>query len=205
MELPILCTQRLILRPWRESDLKPFASLNADPKVMEFYTHPFIQEESDSLAEKIQWEFSKRGYGFWAVEVPGIADFIGYIGLNYWNLEMEFAPCIDVGWRLALDYWGSGYATEGARAAIRFGFEKLGLNEIVSMATIGNARSHRVMQRLGMTSDSAENFEHPKLPKGHPLSLRVLYRLPRARWIASNELELSRSSKVTLFSKIGIT
>ena len=181
MEIPTVRTKRLILRPWREQDLEPFAALNADPKVMEFFTHPLTRRESDALAEKIQADFGRRGYGFWAVEVPGTSDFIGYVGLNYWNLEMDFAPCVDVGWRLAAEHWGKGYATEGAFAALMFGFETLQLPEIVAMATVGNVRSHRVMQKLGMKSDPAENFQHPKLPKGHPLSMRVLYRLKRVR------------------------
>ncbi len=174
--MTLLHTQRLILRPWRPSDLFPFAQINADPQVMEFYPETLSQIQSDALAEKIQKDFAERGYGFWAVEVPGVSDFIGYIGLNYWNLEAPFAPCIDIGWRLGSPYWGKGYATEGAKAALHHGFEILKFPEIVSMATIKNIRSHRVMQRLGMTNDPAENFQHPKLPLGHPLSWRVLYR-----------------------------
>jgi len=181
MSLPILPTQRLILRPWRETDLEPFAKLNADPKVMEFYPSVLTQEESDALAVKFQKEFKERGYGFWAIEVPGVADFIGYVGLNYWNLEMKFAPCIDIGWRLDSSYWGYGYATEGAKAALHHGFKTLGFSEIVAMATIGNIRSRHLMERLGMKNDPAENFEHPRVPLGDPLSLRVLYRLSRAQ------------------------
>lgn len=182
----IIRTQRLILRPWRNSDLKPFADLNADLKVMQFYPSPLSRKESDSLAEKIQREFFLRGYGFWAVEIPGEYDFIGYIGLNYWNLNMSFAPCIDVGWRLASEHWGKGYATEGARAALKYGFEVLEFSEIVAMATIGNVKSHRVMERLGMRHDPAENFEHPMVPKGDPLSWRVLYRLTRKEWMSQD-------------------
>jgi len=178
----VLHTDRLILRPWRESDLEPFAQINADPRVMEFYPQVLTRQESDALAEKFQREFAERGYGFWVVEVPGFADFIGYVGLNYWNLEMAFSPCIDVGWRLGSQYWGCGFATEAAKAALRFGFEVRKFEEIVSMATVGNVRSHRVMERLGMKSNPMDQFEHPKLPKGHPLSLRTLYRLKREEW-----------------------
>jgi 3-dehydroquinate dehydratase / shikimate dehydrogenase len=180
MELPTLKTQRLILRPWKESDLQPFAEMNADLKVMEFYASPLTKEESDALAKKIQQDYVHRNYGFWAVEVPGIAPFIGYVGLNYWDLEMSFAPCVDIGWRIASSQWGYGFATEGAQEALRYGFEVLDLPEIFSMATIGNVRSHRVMEKLGMTY--AENFYHPKLPKEHPLSMRVLYRLSQKEW-----------------------
>lgn len=177
-----LHTQRLILREWRESDLAPFADFNADPQVMQFYTHTLNREESDALAEKYQRELKARGYGFWAVQAPAEADFIGYVGLNYWDLEADFSPCIDVGWRLGSPYWGKGYATEAALAALDYGFETLGFQEIVSMATIGNTRSHRVMERLGMRTNPSENFAHPKLPKGHPLSMRVLYRLTKKEW-----------------------
>lgn len=171
-----LRTQRLLLREWRESDLASFAEFNADPKVMEFYTHTLNREESNALAERIQKEITSRGYGFWAVETQSGSNFIGYVGLNYWNLEAKFSPCIDIGWRLGSPYWGKGYATEAAHAVLRYGFEILELQEIVGMATIGNVRSHRVMERLGMKTDPSENFEHPKLPKGHPLGWRVLYR-----------------------------
>jgi RimJ/RimL family protein N-acetyltransferase len=187
MPLPIIRTERLILRPWRKNDLDSFAKINADPKVMEFYPSVMTREESDDLAMKFQKEFKERGYGFWAVEVPGVADFIGYVGLNYWNLEMPFAPCIDIGWRLDSSFWGHGYATEGAEASLHYGFKILGLSEIVAMATIENARSKRVMERLGMKSDPAENFEHPKVPKGDPLSWRVLYRLPSTEWAAQSK------------------
>jgi 3-dehydroquinate dehydratase / shikimate dehydrogenase len=183
MDLPILKTQRLVLRPWKKADLLPFAKINANPKVMEFYPATLTQAESHALAEKIQRDSVSRGYGFWAVEVPGVAGFIGYVGLNYWNLEASFAPCVDVGWRLDPKYWGYGYATEGALEVLKHGFETLQLPEIMAMATVGNFRSHQVMKRLGMTHDPQENFHHPKLPKDDPLSLRVLYRLSRIQWL----------------------
>jgi RimJ/RimL family protein N-acetyltransferase len=154
---------------------------------MEFYPSTLTQPESDALAEKIQHEAALRGYGFWAVEVPAVADFIGYVGLNYWDLEASFAPCVDVGWRLDPNYWGYGYATEGALEVLKFGFETLQLAEIVAMATVGNLRSHLVMKRLGMTHDPKENFHHPKLPKDDPLSVRVLYRLSRAKWLIKDK------------------
>ncbi len=182
MALPILYTKRLILRPWREGDLTPFAKLNANPRVMEFYPKILSKSESDALVTTFQKEIALQGYGYWAVEAPGVAEFIGFIGLKYWNLEMSFAPCIDVGWRLGFCHWGKGYATEGAQRVIQYGFEILKLSEIVSMATIRNIRSQRVMKRLGMSSDPNENFEHPRVPRGDPLSWRVLYRLSFERW-----------------------
>lgn len=177
--LPVLQTQRLLLRPWRQSDLAPFSEINADPKVMEFYTHPLSLKESAALAEKIQKEYEERGYGFWAVEIPGVAEFIGYIGLNYWNKEHKLAPFIDIGWRLSSRFWGKGYATEGAREVLRYGFETLKLEEIFSLAQVDNARSRRVMEKLGMKTDPEDNFEHPTLPRGHYLSWHALYRLKR--------------------------
>lgn len=182
-QLPTLRTERLILRPWRASDLLPFSQINADSRVMEFYPSVMSAEESDALAEKIQKHAMEKKYGFWAIEAPGVANFIGYVGLNYWNLEMSFAPCVDVGWRLGAPFWGKGYATEGAKEALRFGFEECYFSEIVAMATIYNSRSHSVMKKLGMRHDPKENFYHPKLPQDHPLSLRVLYRLSRSEWL----------------------
>jgi len=192
MVLPTLRTKRLILRPWKPDDLEPFSEMNADLKVMAYYASILTREESDALASKIQQDYATRAYGFWAIEIPGIAPFIGYVGLNYWNLEMSFAPCIDIGWRLASSHWGHGYATEGAQEALRYGFEELDLSEIVAMATIGNVRSRRTMERLGMIHNPDENFHHPKLPKDHLLSMRVLYRLRRSWWIS---LQLSNGKQ----------
>jgi len=182
MSIPTLKTERLILRPWEERDLKPFSHINCDPQVMEFYPHLLNYDESAALMHKMIADFSLRGYGFWAVEKQISSTFIGYIGLNYWDLQMPFSPCIDIGWRLSSKEWGHGYAIEGATAALDFGFQIIQLEEIVAMATSGNIRSHRVMQKLGMKSDPQENFEHPKVPKGDPLSLRLLYRLSKQEW-----------------------
>lgn len=152
---------------------------------MEFYAKVLTQKESNTIAEKIQKDYAEHGYGFWAVEAPDVASFIGYIGLNYWNLEMDFAPCIDIGWRIASLYWGFGYATEGAKEVLRYGFKELNLEEIVGMATIKNHRSQRLMERLNMKHDPKENFHHPMLKKSDPLSLRTLYRLSKRSWLNS--------------------
>ncbi|PIS03195.1 MAG: GNAT family N-acetyltransferase [Chlamydiae bacterium CG10_big_fil_rev_8_21_14_0_10_42_34] len=182
MELAHLQTKRLILRPWKSSDLESFAVMNADPKVMQFYSNPLFREESDALAHRIQNHIAERGYGFWAVELLETQAFIGYIGLNYWSLNASFAPCVDIGWRIASEYWGKGYATEGASEALRYGFEVIQLEEIVSMATLHNLRSRRVMEKLHMTYNPEENFYHPMMPREHPLALRVLYRLTESQW-----------------------
>lgn len=175
-------TKRLILRPWKSQDLEPFAQLNADLRVMEYFPASMSREESDQLAQRIMGRFQENGWGLWAVEIPGVADFIGFIGLNPVNFEAHFTPAIEIGWRLAVEFWGHGYASEGAREALRFGFETLKLEEIVSFTAVSNVRSQRVMARLGMHHNRADDFDHPKLPEGHKLRRHVLYRLFLEEW-----------------------
>jgi RimJ/RimL family protein N-acetyltransferase len=177
-----LHTPRLLLRRWRQADREPFATLNADPVVMEHFPAPLRREESDALADRIESGFEERGWGLWAVEVPGAAAFVGFVGLNPATFDAPFTPAVEVGWRLAREHWGHRYATEGARAALRFGFDELAVDEIVSFTTHGNTRSRRVMERLGMRRDPADDFDNPNVPPGDPLRLHVLYRLDRARW-----------------------
>jgi len=177
--VPTLTSERLLLRPWRESDLAPFAALNADPEVMEHFPAPLTPAETAAMAGRLRAALAARGFGWWAVEVPGVAPFIGFIGLSVPSFQAHFTPCVEVGWRLALAFWGQGYATEGARAALSFGFDTLGLAEIVSFTATTNARSQAVMRRLGMTRDAVDDFDHPALPEGHRLARHVLYRLRR--------------------------
>jgi RimJ/RimL family protein N-acetyltransferase len=172
-----LSTDRLHLRRWRPEDLAPFAALNADPLVMEFFPSVLSARESDALAARIEADMSEHGWGLWAVEIPGVTAFAGYIGLAKPRLEAPFTPCIEIGWRLAHEHWGHGYATEGARAAVSFGFDRLKLEEIVSFTVPANARSRRVMERLGMVRNPADDFDHPGLPAGHTLRRHVLYRM----------------------------
>lgn len=153
--------------------------MNADPRVMEFLPSVLTREESDALAGRIIEKLTRDGFGLWAVEVVGVADFIGFVGLNAPKFEAHFTPCIEIGWRLAYEHWGHGYATEAATAVMRFGFEQLGLKEIVSFTSTANMRSRRVMERLGMSNSPADDFDHPRLPEGHPLRRHVLYRLSR--------------------------
>ncbi len=175
-------TTRLRLRFWREEDLSAFAALNADPEVMTWYPKTLDRAESDALAERIQAGLREHGFGLWAVEAPGLAPFLGYVGLIRPRWQAPFTPCVEIGWRLAREHWGCGYATEAARAALAFGFARLGLEEIVSFTVPANRRSRAVMERLGMTRDPLEDFEHPVLPEGHRLRLHVLYRLRRDRF-----------------------
>ena len=183
--MTILKTKRLFLRPWKETDLEPFAALNADPKVMEYFPSTLSRDESDSLAKRIQSKFEKNGYGMWAVAIPGVADFIGFIGLNNEDkstFPAHFTPAVEIGWRLASDYWGKGYATEGAKAVLAYGFESLNLEEIVSFTTVQNMRSRRIMEKIGMHHNPKDDFDHPKLAEGHPLRRHVLYRLKQKEW-----------------------
>lgn len=170
-------TRRLILRRWRDEDLAPYAELNADPRVMEHFPSVLARQESDAQAARIRKHWDDHAFGLWAVEIAGGAPFVGFIGLQHVPFEAPFTPAVEVGWRLAHDAWGHGYATEGARAAIEHGFGALGLREIVAMTVASNARSWRVMERLGMRRAHGEDFDHPRIPEGHPLRRHVLYRL----------------------------
>ena len=172
-----LRTERLLLRQWQETDLEPFAELNADPEVMTYFPSMLTRERSDALARDISYSIEEHGWGLWAVEVVDGAGFVGFVGLNEPRFEAHFMPAVEVGWRLARAHWGYGYATEAARAAVDFGWQ-LGLDEIVAMVAPANVRSRRVAERLGMTRDPADDFDHPRVPTG-PLQRHVLYRLER--------------------------
>ena len=149
---------------------------------MEHFPSRLGRAESDALAERIRAALAERGFGLWALELPGVTSFAGFVGLTVPTFEAHFTPCVEIGWRLARAHWGHGYAREAAGAAVRFGFEVLRLTEVVSMTVPGNARSRRVMEALGMERSASDDFEHPRLPAGHPLRPHVLYRLraPRA-------------------------
>lgn len=173
----VIGTPRLVLRAWRESDLEAFQRMNGDPRVMEFYPQLISPAESDELYGRIQAHFRRHGFGLFAAEVRESAAFAGYIGLSVPSFEAHFTPCVEIGWRLDAAYWNRGLATEGARAVLRYGFEVLLLREIVSFTVPANKPSRRVMEKLGMHHDPADDFDHPKLPEGHPLRRHVLYRL----------------------------
>jgi RimJ/RimL family protein N-acetyltransferase len=179
----MLTSARLRLRPWREEDFPSFAALNADPEVMEYFPKCLSREESDQSAGRIREGIERRGFGFWAVEVLGVADFIGFTGLSVPPYETHFTPCVEIAWRLARKFWGFGYATEAARLALDYGFRELGLDQIVAFTFVGNRRSRKVMERLGMTHSQEDDFEHPSLPEEHHLRRHVLYRLSRGAWL----------------------
>jgi RimJ/RimL family protein N-acetyltransferase len=175
-------TARLILRHWREADREPFARLNADPRVMQFMPALLSREESNSMVERIEAHFQQHGFGLYAAEFRQTREFIGFIGLNVPSFEAAFTPCVEIGWRLAADHWNQGLATEGAHAILPYGFQVLGLEEIVSFTVAANVRSRRVMEKIGMRHDPADDFNHPRLPENHPLRPHVLYRLRRLEW-----------------------
>lgn len=156
--------------------------MNADPKVREYFPGLQTREESDDSVSLISNHIEKFGWGFWAVSLPETDGFIGFIGLKNVSLQVKFAAAVEIGWRLAFKYWGKGYATEGALACLRYGFETLKLNEIVSYTSVENAKSRAVMQKIGMHREPKDDFDHPNLPEGHPLRLHVLYRLERDEW-----------------------
>ncbi len=179
---PVIETERLVLRRWEDADRAPFAAINADPEVMRHLGPLLDRAQSDALIDRIEAGFDDVGFGLWAVEVCDEPDIVGFVGLSRPRFEAPFTPCVEVGWRLARSAWGRGYATEAARAALRHGFEVVGLDEIVSFTTVANERSKAVMRRLGMTRDLADDFEHPNVAVGDPLRPHVLYRLARSAW-----------------------
>jgi RimJ/RimL family protein N-acetyltransferase len=172
-------TDRLLLRLWEKRDREPFAQLNSDPRVMEFMPACLSSVESDLLVDRIENHFRKHGFGLYAAELRKERLFIGYVGLAVPGFNAHFTPCVEIGWRLSADHWGRGLATEGARAVVHHAFESLDLDALVSFTVPGNLRSRRVMEKIGMTHDPADDFDHPNLPEAHPLRRHVLYRLSR--------------------------
>ena len=168
-------TPRLILRPWRDSDFAPFAALNADPFVMRYMRSVLTREESDAYIQRARQHLADHGFCNWAVEAPGVSPFIGAVGLGHVRFEASFTPAVEVAWRLDRPFWGQGYATEAASAAMQDGFTRIGLKEIVALTRLANIPSQRVMERLGMTRSM--EFDHPLLPEDDPLRRHILYRL----------------------------
>ena len=178
----VATTDRLILRPWRQADRQPFSQMNADPRVMEFMPGVLSREESDRLTDRIVAHFRQHDFGPYAVELRQDHSFIGFIGLSIPLFEAHFTPCVEIGWRLSADHWGQGLATEGSSEVVSYAFEVMGLDALVSFTVPGNFRSRRVMEKLGMTHNPADDFDHPSLPAGHPVRRHVLYRLRRSEF-----------------------
>jgi RimJ/RimL family protein N-acetyltransferase len=177
-----LTTPRLRLRHWLPADLPPLTELNADPLAMQYMPRPLSAEQSHALAAGAESALAARRFGLWAVELASRREFVGFVGLNEPSFEAHFMPCMEVLWRLLPRHWGCGYATEAARACLAFAFGELGRDEVVAFTVPANLRSRAVMERLGMTHDERDDFEHPRLSVADPLRHHVLYRLPRATW-----------------------
>lgn len=170
-------TERLLLREWKESDKNPFFKLNQDSRVMEFFPALWDQETVNSFMDRMNEQLIERQYTLWAVEEKKSEACIGFIGLNYVSWNAHFTPCVEIGWRLAYDFWGQGFAPEGAFAVLDYAFQQLKIKKIVAFTTKDNYRSRRVMEKIGMTRDIQGDFLHPKLQPNHPLALHVLYTL----------------------------
>ena len=181
----VIETERLYLRQWHASDFAVFAEINADPEVMKYFPKLLTPKVSDIIASKCQQLIANQGWGLWAVSLKDSTktydDFIGFVGLNDTHADMSFAPAVEIAWRLHKDYWGQGYATEAARAALNFAFTELSLDEVVSFTALINKRSQLVMERLGMMNTRA-NFYHPALNPNHQLAEHVLYNMTRQQW-----------------------
>jgi RimJ/RimL family protein N-acetyltransferase len=174
---PTLTTERTILRQWRTEDLPLFAALNADREVMRHFPTTLDRAQSDAVAHRLAQHIETHGFGPWALEIPGVTPFAGFVGLMRVGFDAPFAPAVEIGWRLAQAYWSKGYATEAASAAAQFAFGTLGLDGLVSFTVPANVRSRAVMQRIGMYHCPEEDFMHPLIPFGHRLRRHVLYRL----------------------------
>ncbi|MBV8489325.1 MAG: GNAT family N-acetyltransferase [Candidatus Eremiobacteraeota bacterium] len=177
---PAIETPRLRLRGWRDDDVEPWAKMNADPRVMEYFVSPTPRETSYEQAARMRQWLHEHGYGWFVIELKDRAGFAGIVAIDDVRYEVPFQPRREIGWRLPVATWGRGYATEAARALLGYAFETLHWDSVVSFTTARNERSRRVMERLGMTHDPAENFEHPRVPEGHPIRPHVLYRLNAA-------------------------
>ena len=180
-------SQRLLLREWRESDLEAFAGLCADAGVMEHFPSTLTPAQSAEFVARIRQHFVKCGYGFWAVECRNGPPFIGFVGLMQVGFNAPFTPAVEIGWRLAREAWGRGYASEAASAALRWAFESLELDEVVSFTVPANTRSWKVMERIGMRRSPADDFDHPRLPQGDPLRRHILYRMRALDWSLASE------------------
>lgn len=183
-------TERLLLRQWHKNDYSEFATMNADPVVMEYYPDILSGEQSNALADKFKNIISQRGWGFWAIELKYDGSFIGFTGLNEPGYALSFNPCVEIGWRLDKKYWGNGYATEAAKAVLDFAFTELGLKEVLSFTPVANLRSRALMERLDMLN-TEQNFVHPLVPtigsRNNSLSEHVLYRIDKSGWMTGNK------------------
>ena len=172
-------TERLTLRPWQDQDKPAFAAMNADPRVMEFFPALRTREQSDSMVDECNRRLARDGFTFWAVECRDTGEFIGFVGLNTFDLDLPFCPCVEIGWRLAFAHWGYGYATEAATTCLSLAFNEFALTEVLSFTTLGNVRSRHVMEKIGMV-DTHNNFLHPQVDASSGMQEHCLYRIERS-------------------------
>ncbi len=177
-----LRTPRVLLRQWKDSDIDAWAAMNADPEVRRFFPAVLNRDEAQAEADRIRASITQRGWGMWAIEVPGVHLFAGFVGLNVPGYEAPWMPAVEIGWRLAPAAWHRGYATEGATAALAFAFAHLELPQVVAMSVTTNTPSHSVMERIGMVRDAAADFDHPRVPPDWPLKRHLLHRISLEQW-----------------------
>lgn len=173
-------TERTVLRRWKDSDREPFAAYNADARVMTHFPRVLTREESDAMVDRTEADFDRQGFGLWAVEVPGLSPFAGFVGLEVPGFDAPFMPAVEVGWRFGCAAWGRGLAFEAAVAALHDAFDRAGLDSVVSRTVPANRRSRRLMERLGMSHDPTDDFDHPHLPESSRVRRHLLYRLAAA-------------------------
>lgn len=184
MQLHIAQTDRLTLRQWQDSDRKPFADLCADPEVMKFFLSSVLDPKiANERINKWSKLIAARGWGFWAVELTENRKFLGFAGLQAPDDTHPFSPCVEIGWRLAREYWGRGYASEAATGVLSFAFDALGLPDVIATTAVGNHRSSAVMKRIGMKGPESL-FRFLAVPKENPLGDHVLYRITSEEWRA---------------------
>ena len=181
--MKILETDRLLLRTWDDHDLQPMLAINQDPKVMEYFPELQNLEATKKLIIRINNHFEKYGYTVYATERKDSSECIGFIGLFTPEFESHFTPTTEIGWRLSSKHWGQGFATEGAQAVLDYAFKELKIPEIVSFTAAGNAKSIRVMEKIGLQHNENDDFDHPKLDDDSPLKRHVLYRLRREKYL----------------------
>ena len=184
----IIETERLILRTWEKEDAKAYFQINQDPKVTEFLLGPLAMEQITGFIEAMNSHSASHGYTIWAACLKETSELIGFIGLKSIDWKSHFTPAVEIAWRLGAQYWGKGYATEGAKATVKYGFNQCGLEEILSFTVPDNIRSLQVMQKIGLKHDIQGSFEHPELPVDHPLSQHVLYRLTKEDYLKAQEI-----------------
>ncbi|MDY7566572.1 GNAT family N-acetyltransferase [Pseudomonas sp. RTC3] len=178
-----LNSARLLMRQWRDDDLPAFAAMCADPQVMRYFPTPMSRLESAAQIGRMRGHFAELGFGLWALVRQDTGAFIGFTGLEVVSFDAHFTPAVEISWRLAREHWGLGFAIEAAWTALRCGFERLDLDQIVSFTAQNNLASQKVMQAIGMQHDLSDDFEHPKLADGDLLKPHVLYRITRQQWL----------------------